>query len=40
MDDAYRAVLSTGRWRTAIILADNPFTGLDFDVVVKSFRFE
>jgi hypothetical protein len=36
---AYRAVLSTGRWRTATFLADNPFTGREFDAVVHSFRF-
>ncbi|HEX9493860.1 MAG TPA: hypothetical protein VGA33_11400 [Thermoanaerobaculia bacterium] len=40
MDPAYRAVLSTGRWRTAIIMADNPVTESEFDAVVKSFRFE
>jgi hypothetical protein len=40
MDYAYRAVLSTGRWRTSIISADNPFTESEFDAVVKSFRFE
>ncbi len=40
MDSASRAVLSAGRWRTAIIMADNPFTESEFDAVVKSFRFE
>jgi len=40
LDSAYRAVLSTGRWRTAIIMADNPFTESEFDAVVKSFKFQ
>lgn len=40
MDDAYRAVLSNGRWRSAIVMADNPFTGRELHAVVDSFRFE
>ena len=40
MDSAFRAVLSTGKWRTAIIMADNPFTGAEHERVVKSFKFD
>lgn len=40
MDDAYRAVLSNGHWRTAIVMGDNPYTGIEFDAVVRSFLFE
>ena len=40
MDSAFRAVLSTGTWRTAAIMADNPFTGAEFERMVKSFAFE
>ena len=36
---AYRAVLSTGFYCTAVFLADNPLTGRDFTAVVQSFRF-
>jgi uncharacterized protein YbdZ (MbtH family) len=40
MDYAYRAVLSNGHWRTAIIMAGNPFTASEFDRVVQSFTFD
>jgi hypothetical protein len=36
---AYRAVVSTGFYRTAIFHADNPVTGREFAEVVQSFRF-
>ena len=40
MDYAARAVLSNGRWRTAIFMADNPFTEAELDAVIESFAFE
>ncbi|MEA2166485.1 MAG: hypothetical protein QOK37_4612 [Thermoanaerobaculia bacterium] len=40
MDDAYRAVISTGHRRASVIMADNPFTHKAFRRLVLSFRFE
>lgn len=40
MDDAFRAVLSNGHWRTAVVMGNNPYTGVEFDAVVRSFLFE
>lgn len=40
LDDLWRAVLSNGHWRTATIAAENPFSEAEFELVVRSFRFE